>query len=218
MPSHTGKDARAAVAQAFSLADPPALASRAKSPTGDASGGTSKPRHFEGVKFEPGEGYVPDHDEEVTAPVTPRAPPTPWETVGLTEDEWKNLEIPGFLRRTSGKKPSPSSTSAAPPPTARSDALPTPGTSCPDAPASTASSPAGKTPGTPSRPEIEKPTAPPSTTKDEWQCFRVDPDEIETKIKVEADRRWREWMPTKESRKRPRLSVYIRRVRREFYK
>jgi hypothetical protein len=45
----------------------------------------------------------------------------------------------------------------------------------------------------------------------------VDPDEIERKIKTEADRRWREWMPTKTDRKRPRMSVLIRQVRKEFY-
>jgi hypothetical protein len=51
----------------------------------------------------------------------------------------------------------------------------------------------------------------------DFEKFRVDPQEIETTIKREADRRWREWLPTKESRKRPRLSWYVRQVRKEYY-
>lgn len=47
--------------------------------------------------------------------------------------------------------------------------------------------------------------------------FRVDPAEIETKIATEADKRWRNWMPTKTDRKRPRKSAYIKQVRKEYY-
>jgi len=47
--------------------------------------------------------------------------------------------------------------------------------------------------------------------------FRIDPAEIESQIRIEADRRWRNWTPTKESLTRPRKSVFIREVRKEFY-
>lgn len=60
----------------------------------------------------------------------------------------------------------------------------------------------------------------PSTTPagiDEFSRFRVDPDEIESKIRHEADRRYRDWTPTKAQPKRPRKSVFERQVRKEFY-
>ncbi len=52
---------------------------------------------------------------------------------------------------------------------------------------------------------------------DEFSKFRVSPDEIASKINKEADRRWREWMPTKTDRKRPRKSWYVKQVRKEYY-
>jgi hypothetical protein len=43
------------------------------------------------------------------------------------------------------------------------------------------------------------------------------PNEIESKIRHEADRRWRAWVPTKEHLSRPQLRYYLKQVRKEFY-
>ncbi|MDE2106831.1 MAG: hypothetical protein KGL39_56975 [Patescibacteria group bacterium] len=52
---------------------------------------------------------------------------------------------------------------------------------------------------------------------DVFDKFRVDPAEIETRIKVEADRRWRNWTPSREHLTRPRKSFFLREARKEFY-
>ena len=52
---------------------------------------------------------------------------------------------------------------------------------------------------------------------DGFAQFRVDPEEIEVKIRLEADRRWRQWTATKEHLTRPRKSYFLRQVRKEFY-
>lgn len=62
------------------------------------------------------------------------------------------------------------------------------------APAPTAAEPA---------PDLEAFTAPPLT--------------VEQSIKQEADRRWRDWMPTMTDRKRPLLRALIKEVRMEFH-
>ncbi len=56
-----------------------------------------------------------------------------------------------------------------------------------------------------------------SRSEDEFSHFKIDHSAIEAKIKKEADKRWRNWMPTKTDRTRPRLSTYVRLVRKEFY-
>ncbi len=87
-----------------------------------------------------------------------------------------------------------------------------PKTSAPaTASAPSAASPGGETSGMPS----SMPSGSPGGGFDQYRV--VSPDEINTKIKQEADRRWREWMPTKTDRKRPRLSTYVRQVRKEYY-
>lgn len=55
---------------------------------------------------------------------------------------------------------------------------------------------------------------------DEFARFRVDPSEIETAIQQEADRRWRNWTPTKGEAKltRPQKRAFVRDVRAEFRK
>jgi hypothetical protein len=60
-------------------------------------------------------------------------------------------------------------------------------------------------------PKVEAPVPQPMPTKK----YR---EELETSIKVEADKRWRNWMPTKTDRTRPRKSTYIKQVRAEFTK
>lgn len=146
-------------------------------------------------------GKDPVDEDFVTAPVTeaPR-PQTPWEAVGLTEEEWKDLEIPKFLRRTDTTE------KVSPAPSAR-------------APATAAAASAGNTSGeTTSAPTKTPPvTAMPGATGN-FEQFRVDPEEIESKIKAEADRRWRNWKPNrKDLDKRPRLSTFLKQVRKEFY-
>lgn len=138
-------------------------------------------------------------DPEVTAAVTPL---TPWEAIGMDKDTWDQLEIPAFLRRsTTG---SASST----PPGTRSR------------PKSATAPAVGASGGEVSGSRLSAPTVSgmTGTASMDFSQFRVDPTEIETKIRQEADKRWRNWMPTKESRARPRLSTYIKQVRREFYK
>ncbi len=45
----------------------------------------------------------------------------------------------------------------------------------------------------------------------------IDPKEIlRRKIEVEADRRWRSWLPTKHCNKRPRLGTFRKQVRKEL--
>lgn len=139
---------------------------------------------------------APAEPEKVTAPVTQ----TPWAAVGLSEEEWNGLEIPAFLRRTAPTLIAPS-TPTSTPSTPKSATVP-------DAAAS-----AGSTSG--------ESTSVPTTagaTGGMFDQFRVDPEEIERKIKAEADALWRNWMPTKTDRKRPRLSTYIKRVRKDYYK
>lgn len=114
----------------------------------------------------------------------------PWVAVGMTEEEWRTLSIPDFLiRRASAPKPAP----------------------VPDASACVglASGPASNTPSTAA-------TSPTGLTGG-FEHFRVDPQEIERKIKAEADRQWREWMPTKTDRKRPTKRGLIKRIRKEYY-
>lgn len=105
------------------------------------------------------------------------------------EDPWKDLEIPPFLRRVAGK-----TTEIVGP--AR-------------APAATSSA------GGPSGPTSDTKVIPGLTGA--FDHFRVDPNEIESKIKQEADRRWRAWVPTKEHLSRPRKSYYLKQVRKEYY-
>lgn len=127
---------------------------------------------------------------EVTEPVTL---PSPWEIARLTEQQWNDLEIPAFLRRTD---------------TTPSEARPAPTKNAPTPPAvGSAGGPSG---GSSS-------TAAAGITGGMFDHFRVDPEEIESKIRHEADRRWRAWVPTKEHLSRPRKSYYEKQVRKEFY-
>jgi hypothetical protein len=131
---------------------------------------------------------------EVTAPVTP------WERVGLTKDVWDALEIPeAFIRRDTPVGPSVSVM-----------AKERKTTASPIAPGASGS--VGGTTGL-----SEKSLTQLTHKTDEFAKFRVDPDEIERMIRAEADRRWREWLPTKTDRKRPRLSAYVKQVRKEYY-
>lgn len=132
-------------------------------------------------------------EPEITAAVTP------WSAVGLSEDLWNDLEIPPFLRRTEATLTAPSTpTSTVSPPKAAT------------APAAGVSG--GYTSG------VNTPAPNPAgLTGGMFDQFRVDPEEIEAKIKREADALWRNWIPTKEDRKRPRLSTYIKRVRKTYY-
>lgn len=134
------------------------------------------------------------NDHSVTAPVT-RSPPTAWEQVGLTEEEWNGLEIPKFLRRTEPVASVSTTPLGSPPATV---------------PAAAASA------GTPSGPP-SSPVTVSGVTGGMFDQFRVDPEEIESKIRHEADRRWRAWVPTKEHLSRPRKSYYLKEVRKEFY-
>lgn len=128
--------------------------------------------------------------EKVTAPVT--AP---------TEDPWAHLEIPPFLRRVEGSKtPTAPSTPASMPSTPRSATAP--------AAAASAGATSGVNTGA---------TMLAGVTGCMFNQFRVDPEEIESKIRHEADRRWRAWVPTKEHLSRPRKSYYLKQVRKEFY-
>lgn len=161
--------------------------------------------------FEPGGGGM--FVDAVTAPVTNPVPPdlsgtspepethramTPWEIAGMDEETWNGLEIPAFLRRTEVTLTAPSTPTSTVSPTAAAPA-----------PAATAS--VGVTSGPPSSPTTV------SGATGGFEHFRVDPEEIERKIKTEADVLWRNWMPTKTDRKRPRLSTYIRQVRKLYY-
>lgn len=132
---------------------------------------------------------------EVTAAVTEPRRLEPWEAAGMTKDLWDALEIPTFLLRGHPD----CKVSASPPawPTSRTPTAPAPAAPVSDGSSSGESS------------------KPPGTL--DFSQFRVDPAEIETKIKAEADRRWRNWMPTKEDRTRPRKSWYEKQVRKEFY-
>lgn len=150
------------------------------------------PRRFD----EPCDG----NDHTVTAPVTPTA----WERVGMTEEEWNALAIPPQFIRTG----------------------PSPPTSLANATAPAAASGGGKRNGSASNAKTlnsTPPTAPaPIIAADPFAQFKtVTPDDIERQIRREADRRRREWMPSKgdkkENRKQPRLSFFIRQVRKEFY-
>lgn len=144
--------------------------------------------------FEPGGGGLFVEEEKVTAPVTP------WAAVGLSEEQWNELEIPAFLRRTEPTLTAPS--------TPTSTVSPAKAATAPAADAS-----AGFTSG-----ESTSESSPAGVTGGMFDQFRVDPAEIEAKIKREADALWRNWVPTKTDRKRPRLSTYIKRVRKEYYK
>lgn len=149
------------------------------------------PKRFE----EPCDGN--DHSEKITVTVTP----TPWAAVGLSEDEWNGLEIPQFLQRRTE-----------PTLTAPTTPISTPSTpSVATAPAAAASV-GGTSGGTTDAPN------PVGLTGTMFSQFYVDPEEIERKIKAEADQLWRNWMPTKTDRKRPRISTYLRQVRKSYYK
>lgn len=142
---------------------------------------------------------------EVTAAVTEPRKLEPWEIAGLTKEMRDALEIPAFLRRGD-----PACTVGQSQPSARSPARPMPPPPTPATAAAAAVS-GGSSSGS-------KPNNNPGVTGTfDFNQYRVDPAEIETKIKSEADRRWRNWMPTKEDRKRPRRSWYERQVRKEFY-
>lgn len=65
--------------------------------------------------------------------------------------------------------------------------------------------------------DAETAPSPESPQPKPFENFRVDPAEIETKIQVEADRRWRNWQPSREHLTRPRKSFFLREVRKEFY-
>jgi hypothetical protein len=134
--------------------------------------------------------------ETVTAAVTEDEPrvQTPWEIVGMDEKTWRSLEIPAFLRRTDTTvKVSPAPIAPAPVPAAAASA------------------------GTPSGATTKSEPATNMGVTGGFEHFRVDPEEIERKIKAEADALWRNWMPTKTDRKRPRLSTYIKQVRKQYY-
>lgn len=124
--------------------------------------------------------------EEVTAAVI-----EPWQRVGLTKEQWDDLEIPGFLRRCDND------------PVRATTAGHMASKKSPTEPVAAAAPAVDTTGGLPSGIDFAQ--------------FRVDPDEIERKIRAEADIRWRNWVPTKTDRKRPRLSTYVRAVRKEFY-
>ena len=159
---------------------------------------------------------MPD-DKKVTAPVTPPKKPkekTPWENAGLTKAEWDALEIPAALRRSSPSAPAspPSPASSPTPKSAAAPAAP------PSSGSKTGSAKSTTTSETPSK------TTPKSTSGGllDFQKWRVDPEDIERKIRQEADRRWREWTPTADDARkgiqtRPRLSVFIKQARKEFY-
>lgn len=142
------------------------------------------------VETEPAASNDPVEPEIVTAPVTA------WAAVGLTEEEWNALEIPTFLRRTE--------------PTLTAPSTPTSTVSRPKAataPAAAAS--AGSTSGA-----TTNVSSPAGMTGGMFDQFRVDPDEIERKIKAEAERLWYTW----EGPHRPRKSTLIKRVRKDYYK
>lgn len=149
---------------------------------------------------------------EVTAAVTadaggaePERVQEPWERVGMTKADWDMLEIPAFLQRRGSECP----TSGPNLPSAKHPDGPTP---CPQTSATAPAAAAcdGNTSGNATSTSIVGATG-------DFMQFRVDPAEIETKIKTEADRRWRNWVPTKTDRKRPRKSWYEKQVRREYY-
>lgn len=145
------------------------------------------------------------HQKSVTGPVTP-AP----EEQGC----WDPHAIPPFLRRettaTAGTTTKKTRSGCAP------GSTPSPSVNAPAAAVS-----AGKTSGRASKPETPTSTGDPSaasSTSDLFSQFKtVTPEDIERKIRHEADARWRAWMPTKTDRHRPRMSFYIRQVRKEFY-
>lgn len=136
------------------------------------------------------EGKRPVEPEKVTAPVTEP-----------TEDPWAHLEIPPFLRRVEGSKTlTAPSTPTSTPLTQKSATAP--------AAAASAGSTSGATTGA---------TTLAGATGGMFDQFRVDPEEIESKIRHEADRRWRAWVPTKEHLSRPRKSYYLKQARKEYY-
>lgn len=154
--------------------------------------------------------------EEVTAAVTasgkdqPPEPPRklePWEEVGMTKATWDALEIPTFLRRGHPECVVGTTTPAPPRTPARPVTAP----------------PVNASVGGPTGTAPSKPPVPTGLTGD-FSQFRVDPEEIERKIRQEADRRWRQWTaPQYEAGKpasyykRPRLSTFLKQVRKEFY-
>lgn len=108
-----------------------------------------------------------------------------------TEDPWAHLEIPEFLRRT--------------------DPVVAPGPTHAHAPIANTSGGAKSGTGQVSTHGVM------AGATGNFEQFRVDPEEIESKIRHEADRRWRAWVPTKEHLSRPRKSYYLKQVRKEFY-
>jgi hypothetical protein len=156
----------------------------------------------------PAASNAPVEPENVTAPVTdpPRAK-TPWEEASLTEQEWNDLEIPKFLRRDASTTTLTAPSTPTSTPSTRKSAT---------APAADASG--GATSGASTSAPIQTPpvSVMPGATGN-FEQFRVDTDEIESKIRHEADRRWRAWVPTKEHLSRPQLRYYLKQVRKEFY-
>lgn len=136
--------------------------------------------------------------DDITASVT-ELEQTPWEAVGVSKQEWDITGVPEFLRR---KEPS-----CIPQPVMPKHIHSLGQTPRPPAPVPFVGEETGSKIGLESY-----------SKGDEFARFRVDPDEIEQQIKLEADRRWREWLPTKLSRHRPRKSWYEKQVRKEFYK
>ena len=141
----------------------------------------------------------------VTAAVTVDEPRKlePWDLACLTKAEWDALDIPTFLRRGHPDCAVSTIIYVSPPP------------SKPPVPAPLVSGYVGGPTGTGSSFESAQFTTLGATG--DFSQFRVDPDEIEQKIRLEADKRWRNWMPTKTDRKRPRKSWYMKQVRKEYY-
>ncbi len=133
-------------------------------------------------------------EEPLTEPVT-RPKPTAWEEVGLTKAEWDGLDIPPmFIRTEEGDRGKREKRDAD-----RRQSL---------VEASAKVQQAGV---------LETGTQ--SVEEDHFAKYRVDPDEVERKIIAEADRLWRDWVPNKKDLdKRPRLSAFVRRVRKDYYK
>lgn len=191
----------------------------------------------------------PDVTAPVTEPETPKKPKekTAWERVNLTKEEWDALEIPPMFRRAHSdtkpaRPPSPASSptpSIATAPTVSSSAGKKSGkrrsSGTVKKPISTtdqltktgteASSTAPPPPREPTRPSEPTPPAESAPSLTDFNKFKiVTPEDIEKKIRHEADRRYRDWTPSaKDTRtrkgktSRPRLEWFIKQVRKEFY-
>jgi hypothetical protein len=177
----------------------------------------------------------PDVTAPVTEPETPKKPKekTAWERVNLTKEEWDALEIPPMFRRAhSDTKPPARPPSPATSPTPSSVAAPAASSSPGKKSGKRRSSGTASTPfsttdqptktGTKASWTASEPTPPTLTDFDKFKI--VTPEDIETKIRHEADRRYRDWTPSaadtrkrKGKTSRPRIEWFIKQVRKEFY-